>query len=170
MSYLNSGDIIAFPATSRADTYQKDARLLTEESLVRPLRLLRSNESFVISSLSEVNNNNILEMLIAGYYIKVTDFQNIKNAASISSSGNYDLYASITLGTVNGYLDIVGVDDSSSPSQYTGVNFQKVASGGTPPTPGTNEIILFIGQATYGNSTLTLNNIGTPPLIDGGEI
>ena len=159
MSYLNSDDIIVFPATSRADAYQKDARLLTEESMVRMLRLLRSNDSYVISTLSEANSNNKLELLIAGYYIKVA-FQSIRSATGISS-GEYSLYAIITLSENSaGYVNIVGEDNGSD--EYTGVNFQT-------EVPESDTISLFVGTISCSNNVLTLTSIGTPPLIDAGD-
>ena len=174
MSYLDSDDIIAFPATSRADTYQKDARLLTEESLVRPLRFLRSNESFVISSLSEVEgtnanrNNGPLEFLISGYYFKVGDFSDIKDALGTLSNGHYDLYAIITIeANANGYVEISGSDVSD---EYQGIDFQALTVG-TTPTITTNQKEIFIGEIYYTSSTyFRLESIGAPPLIDGGEI
>ena len=168
MAYLNSEDILVFPAVARANEYQRQSRLMTEESLTRYFKTMWNNGSFVISSLSDIRGSNpdapisngTLEFVIDGYYVKVADFSKIADELGSLAEGIYTLYAKITTSTTNGYTELNGEDNGSS--KYTGVEFTTtlLQSG----------IILALCEIGYDPGSLFYcRSVRDYALIDGGE-
>lgn len=107
MAYINSSNIIVFPATKRDASYQRQSRQMSEENLVGIINKLIDTNAFVISY-----EGNTIEFNIHGYYFKVSGINDI-----ISSFSN-NVYATITLSTNGDYVEIANGDEDN---QYKGL-------------------------------------------------
>ena len=126
MGYLASSSINVFPAVKRSSDYQAKARLMTEENMTRPYKVVWG-DSYVLSK----KNDNFLEFILDGYYIKVNTLDSIiSSIGSYSQNVEYDLYAEaqIIQTTGTGYIELQGQDSGSN---YTGINFAKVNKDAT---------------------------------------
>lgn len=149
MAYLPSNKILVFPAVARDDAYQQKARLLTEESMARTLKLAHNNGNYVISTKDNVATDG-LKFVIDGYYVEA-DFPSVVSTLSLANTDI--LYAKITLTTTNGYKELVGTDNNG---EYQGVEFTKEL-----PSSG-----VYIDILTMGANGV-VKSINTPLIIDG---
>lgn len=153
-----SDKIVVFPATRRSNYYWQSARTITEESITRQYRQLYNGGNFVITDISDgtvIGDNQEFEFLINGYYVKIKD---LKLLMSNMGSNENDIYAIISMETVDGFVQISAGDLGGD---YYGIYFET-----TEPESG---IYLNLCHFTKNGSTYTLNSINSRPTIDGGE-
>ena len=86
MSYVGSQNINVFPSTKRGQ-YQRDARLMTESSLVGLINELIDLKSFVITPIPSdtLQQSDPFEFNIAGYYFKIDRLDSIPDFNSLAT-------------------------------------------------------------------------------------
>lgn len=153
-----SDKIVVFPATRRSDAYWQSSRTITEESITRQYRQLYNGGNFVITDILDetvIGDNQEFEFLINGYYVKIKD---LKLLMSNMGSNESDVYAIISMETVDGFVQIANGDLGGD---YWGIYFDT--------TEPQDSIYLNLCHFTKNGSTYTLNSINSRPIIDGGE-
>lgn len=156
--YLPSNQIEVFPAVLRDDQHQVESRFIDVEDVKRFHRFTFGGENIVLSTLEEVWNDSVLEMLIDGCYIKVTDIY--ESMAEIYDGVHpVHIYAEI-------YTDDEGIIGRDEDGKYLGVRFVSVANNETY-TPPQGAKVLYIGYADIMQEIpFILNN---QVVIDGGD-
>lgn len=121
MSYVGSQNINVFPSTKRGQ-YQRDARLMTESSLVGLINELIDLKSFVITPIPSdtLQQSDLFEFNIAGYYFKIDRLDSIPDFNSLATGES--IVASITLKTDNKFTELMGQDDSGV---YKAITFEQ---------------------------------------------
>jgi len=143
-NYVNSDNIYVYP-TARRGAYYPESRLLLESGLVGLVNKLIDREGFVISDQSL----NPFEFNIFGYYFKISNLSYVTSLFDSVSDGDV-IYGKITLDDMLwGTVELSGQDDSG---KYQGIEFIKVASGGTAPTSDETHKCLALIQYDSANT------------------
>lgn len=162
--YIASNKIEAFPAIKRSSTYQKDARLMTEESITRVFKYMYNQgvqsyqDGFVITTDP---TSATFDFVIGGYYMSV-DMTAFKQMITNSGVSAGVVLAGITINTTDGYKELSMGDDNG---EFKGVQFEMTT--GTPSITGTYKLALCSFVVSSGNVILALGR--NLPLIDGGD-
>jgi len=128
MPYINSDKIIVFPSTRRGAN-QQDARLLTEKSMAGIINQLIDLDGFIITPPEKISSTNSFEFNIKGYYFKVNQLKDITDLFNTSTA--LKIFGVITLDEGNGYIELMGQDDTQGNTQtsiYKGVSFSDTSS------------------------------------------
>jgi hypothetical protein len=122
--YSTSSNIAVFPTTKR-ESSDRSARLLTEQNLVDIVNRLLDVKSFVITK--DFNFNGIFEFNIYGYFFRISNIGDIINGLinlelsnGVTLDSNSAIYANIHTFTTGDYEELYGSDENG---MYDGVIF-----------------------------------------------
>lgn len=114
--YLQSSDVQVFPFGTTRDT-DRYSRILNEQTIVRLVRSIVDNDSYVISFDP---SSRVVEFLLSGYYFKC------KLSEAIYSDSTKALYAGLKLTSIdddNGHIEYLRGADEAVSNKFTGVEF-----------------------------------------------
>lgn len=109
MGYIASSNIKVFPSARRSDSYQRESRLFTENTVTGIIKHITEMESYVITNSFDVNDK--FEFYIDGYLFTISKGSQI--LSSLEDITSTSIYAYITIDTGNSSFEITGQDIDS---------------------------------------------------------
>lgn len=152
-TYVNSNNIIVFPAANRRDNSR--AVYTSEVNLINMINCLTDADSFLIRAERDTNNNLLfknIEVIIHGYYFQITNFD-----FSVNTLDNGDIYFGINVSdTVSRDFPALSHNKGNSlddGGEFTGLAIVTVNQNS--PLLGYNYYLKF-GEKT--NNDIIINN------------